>query len=134
MKIYKTFILLLMVSFVIFSCKKNVPLTPQEKLEGKWIVTNSNILGANISGDGSYLTFNTYSSTGSSGIDSNASDHSTGIFTYGLNESATILTIADNSVNGGSWNAAWDVLELTETQLKITSSTILGNLTVIYNK
>ena len=120
-------------SIFMVGCKKEEPKTPQQMLEGQWSVVSSNILGTTVPGDGSYLRFNAYTSN-YSGVDFKASDTTTGSFTYSLNEAATVLTITDTSANGGNWNAAWDVLDLTESKLKITSSTFLGNLTVEFSK
>lgn len=114
-----------------FSCKKEPVKTPAELIEGKWMVSNSNIAGSDIPGDGSYLNFAACSSS-CTGVDFRASDTTSGVFTYSIDEEGILLTINDNSSDGGSWNATWDVLELDENNLKITASTFLGNLTVTF--
>lgn len=115
------------------SCKKKDIKSPAQFLEGKWMVSNSNIAGSDIPGDGSYLDFAACSSS-CSGVDFKASDTTSGVFTYTLNEEGTVLNINDSSSDGGSWNAEWDVLELNESTLKITAGTFLGNLTVTFSK
>ena len=132
MKLYRVAFVCLL-SVVVFSCKKEEKKTPAQLLEGKWLVSNSNILGSDIPGDGSYLQFAACSSS-CSGVDFKASDTTTGVFTYSIDEEGILLTINDNSSDGGSWNATWDVLELEESRLKITGSTFLGNLTVTFTK
>jgi hypothetical protein len=133
MKIFKIIGVIAAVTLVLVSCKKEEPPTPQDMLEGKWIIQSQEILATVIPGDGSYLQFNACSAT-CSGVDYMASDTTSGTFTYTLNEAGTIISIVDNSADGGSWTAEWDVLELTETDLRITASTILGNLKVEMTK
>ena len=57
-----------------------------------------------------------------------------GTFEYVLNNDATQIVIVDNSPDGGSYNATWDILELTEDSFRITGSTILGNLKIEMTK
>lgn len=114
-------------------CKKEEPLTSAQKVEGKWTITSQEILGSTYPGDGSYLQFNACSST-CSGVDFKAGDTTTGSFNYTINEEGTLLTIVDNSSDGGSWNATWDILELTENSLRMTTTTFLGNLLVKMSK
>lgn len=117
----------------LFACKKTEPKTAQELLQGKWMVTNSNIMGSDIPGDGSYMQFNACGTT-CGGVDFKASDTTSGNFTYSIDADATVISITDTTSNGGSWNGSWDVLTLTENSLKITGSTFLGNLTVTFQK
>lgn len=117
----------------VFGCKKEDPKTSQEMLEGKWNIYSTEILGNIAYGDGSYLQFNACSST-CGGVDYDAGDTTTGTFTYTINEEATILNISDTSSNGGNWNAAWDILDFTDTKLRITATTVLGNLTCEFHK
>lgn len=126
----RNIIAVLALSFLAISCKKEEK-TAEQLIEGKWMVSNSNIGGSDIPGDGSYLQFNACSSS-CTGADFRASDTTTGVFTYSIDEEGILLTINDNSSDGGSWNATWDVLELEENNLKITASTFLGNLTVTF--
>ena len=102
-------------------------------IEGKWTITSQEILTQVIPGDGSYLQFNACSSS-CSGVDYKVSDTTTGTFTYVLNDEGTVITIVDQSSDGGNWDATWDVLELTESDFRITATTILGNLKVEMSK
>lgn len=114
-------------------CKKKNLKTAQENLEGKWTVTSTEVLGSVVPGDGSYLQF--YACSGScNGVDHKVSDTTSGTFSYSLNDEATVLTITDNSTDGGSWGASWDLLELTETDLRMTASTAFGNVKVEFKK
>lgn len=114
-------------------CKKEESMTPAQMIEGKWTITSQEILTTIVPGDGSYMQFNACSST-CSGVDFKVSDTTIGSFNYVLNEAGTVITIDDQSADGGSWNATWDVLELTETTFRMTATTILGNLKVEMSK
>lgn len=132
MKIKSSIFYLLLIVFTLSACKKDEK-TPAELLEGRWQVSNSNFFGTDYPGDGSYLEFTACSSS-CSGLDYMAGDNTTGVFTYSMNEAGTEVSIVDSSTDGGSWNGLWDVLELDETVLKITTSTMLGNMTVTFHK
>ena len=116
------------------ACNKddNEP-TPAQNIIGKWTIYNSVLLGQNIPGDGSCLTFNACSGT-CSGTDFRASDTTYGTITYVLNEDASYLYITDTSGLGGSYNGTWDVLELTEDKLRIVGSTFFGDLKLEMDK
>ncbi len=133
MKAIKITSLAVFALLLVAACKKKNQPTPQEMLEGKWIIQSQEWLTYTVPGDGSYLQFNACSSS-CSGVDYKASDTTSGTFTYVLNEEATLLTITDNSSDGGSWGAAWDILELTENDLRITGSTPFGNVKVEMTK
>lgn len=120
-------------ALAIVGCKKEEPPTPQEMLQGKWIIQSQELLGSVVPGDGSYLQFNACSSS-CDGVDFKASDTTTGVISYSLNAEATVLSITDASADGGSWDADWDILELTETDLRITASTVFGNVKVEMTK
>ena len=120
-------------TLVLFGCKKVEVMTPGEMLVGKWMITSSELLGSVVPGDGSYLIFNACSGT-CTGADYKASDSSTGSFTYTLNSDATQIDIEDETSVGGSYNYTWDILELTETDFRITASTVLGNLKIEMEK
>ena len=130
MKFKQILLLIIAISIVLLSCKKEDEKTPQEMLEGKWTIHSSEILGSTVPGDGSYLQFN----ASFDGVDYKASDTTYGTFTYSMNETATIINITDTISDGGNWNFAWDVLDLTEAKLRMTTTTFLGNLTVEFNK
>lgn len=107
------------------SCKKEdeeelaPPQTPQERLVGVWIIDNTNFLANDFPGDGSYLQFNSCSGD-CSGEDHDASDPSTGAFTYTLNGEASIA-ISDTMTEGGNYNATWDILTFTDSELRMTA-------------
>ncbi|MFT5777725.1 MAG: hypothetical protein ACI837_000673 [Crocinitomicaceae bacterium] len=128
MRILKFTPIILLVALTAFACKKEST-DPAELIQGKWIITSSEILGVEVPGDGSYLTFDACAAS-CTGTDYRASDQTTGAITYTLNEDATLITIVDNSADGGSYNGTWDVLELNENNFRITVSTLLGNLKV----
>jgi len=122
------YLFLLAASLLFVGCKKDVK-TASEILEGKWIITSQELLANVTPGDGSYLTFNACSSA-CTGTDYKASDMSSGTIEYILNDDATQIVIIDNSPDGGSYNATWDILELTEDAFRITGSTAFGNLKI----
>jgi hypothetical protein len=125
------FIALILISI---SCKKKDPEpTAAELMEGKWVVSSSELLGTVVPGDGSYLRFDACAST-CSGVDYKVSDTTSGTFTYSINDEATLLSITDNSSDGGSWSGEWDILELTETDLRMTTSTAFGSFKVELTK
>ena len=131
-QLLKITLLLIVVSAI--GCKKDEPLpTAEELITGKWIISSSEILATVVPGDGSYLTFEACSSD-CSGIDYKESDTSTGTFTYTINEEATLLNITDGSSDGGSWSGEWDVLELTDSDFRITTTTFLGSMKVEMTK
>ena len=86
-------------------------MSPQQMLEGKWTIQSQEMLGSVVPGD-----------------------ETTGTIAYSLNSEATVLSITDNSADGGSWDADWDILELTETDLRNTTSTAFGNVKVEMTK
>lgn len=106
-------------------CKKDET-TPAEMLVGKWNITSAELLGQVAPGDGSWVSFNTCGSC--SGSSYMASDGTTGSLTYDLNDEATQIVITDTDTTGGNYDATWDILELTETDFRITATTIFGNL------
>ena len=117
---------------VISGCNKE-ELTSQKMLEAKWIITSLEILATTTPGNGSYLIFNSCSSP-CTGVDYSASDSTSGTFTYVLNDDATQIVITDTMNAGGNYNFTWDILDLTTSQLKITTSTLLGNLKIVMSK
>ena len=132
MRLITNVILAALILFGAASCQKT-NLTPAEMLEGKWIIDSQEILATVQAGDGSYLTFAACSPT-CSGTDYKASNQTTGSFTYSIDSEATQLTIVDQTNDGGNYNYVWDILELTDTDLRITTSTILGNLKIEMTK
>ena len=125
--------LFLLVVIAIGCKKEDPPPTAEEQVAGTWTIDSSEILALVVAGDGSYLQFNACAAT-CSGIDYKVSDTTKGTFVYTINDEATLLTITDNSSDGGSWTGEWDVLELTETDFRITTSTIFGSRKVEMSK
>lgn len=128
----KSGILAMFVLVVLAACKKE-ELTPAELIQGKWIITSSEFLATTIPGDGSYLTFNACSSS-CTGTDYKASDGTSGTFEYVLNSEGTQIVMVDGSSNGGSYNYTWDILELTDSRFRMTTSTVFGNFKVEMSK
>ena len=124
---------LLIVFVITIGCNKEEPPTAEELVAGQWTVDSSEILATVVPGDGSYMRFDACAAT-CSGVDHMVSDTTTGAFTYTINEEATLLTIVDNSTDGGSWTGDWDILELTETDFRITTTTIFGSMKVEMSK
>lgn len=130
LKFIATFILISSFSILISSCKK----TPaSEKIQGKWIITSQNILGSEIAGDGSFLTFDACSST-CSGTDYEATNGTSGNFTYTLNPDENQLIISDTTNNGGNYNFTWTIEQLTKSDLRISTTTFFGNAEITLAK
>ena len=124
----------LLVVVTSFGCKKEeAEPTAEELVAGKWTIDSSELLATVVPGDGSYLQFDACASS-CSGVDFKASDTTSGTFTYIINEEATLLSITDTLSEGGSWTGEWDILELTETDFRITGTTILGSMKVEMSK
>lgn len=122
------------VAVLFSSCKKDDDKkTPAELIVGKWVVYNTVLLAQDVPGDDSYLVFNSCGGT-CSGTDFRASDTTSGSFTYVLNEEGSYLAITDTTFAGGSYNGTWDVLEIGDDRLRITITTILGDLKIEMNK
>jgi len=135
MKLKRNLIMLTIVAAVAYSCNgSSSSMTPQEKLEGKWVVDNAELLGGTIQGDGSYLQFDACDGAGScTGIDFMADDTTTGSFSYVLYEEDS-LVITDTMSEGGAWTATWDILELSETKLRMIANSIFGTVKYEFNK
>ena len=125
---------LALVMVLLSSCETTEPPTPAENLTGKWIIQSSELLGAVIPGDGSYLRFNACTDTQCTGEDFEATDGTSGTFTYDLSDDATTITIVDTTNDGGNYDATWDILELTETDFRIEGNTLFGSFKVEMTK
>ena len=137
MKIKKAIRIILtcvLISGMLTSCEVEEEKTPAEMLVGKWIISYSELLTQEFPGDGSFLQFDECNSS-CSGIDYNESKKTTGNFTYVLNEDASILDISDPSGDGENYNFSWDILELSDTELKITADTgLFGTMKIVLKK
>ena len=124
--------LLVLSMLLVTSCKKDdpepEPPTPAEMLVGKWVIQSAEILGQVTPGNGSYLTFNACSDTECTGVDYDASDLSSGTFTYELSEDALTVVITDTTADGGGYDGTWNILQLTETDFSVEGNTFLGTL------
>ena len=130
-KILSVLVLLLV---VISSCKKDEG-EPAEMIVGKWTVSSTEILGTNVPGDGSYLIFNACSGGTCTGVDYMASDTTTGSFTYVLNGEGTVLAITDTMDEGGNYNFSFDVLELSDNDMRLSAETgIFGTMKMVLTK
>jgi hypothetical protein len=135
-KLIYLFALMALMVMVIPSCEtEETDKTPAEQLVGKWDISSTEILTQVIPGDGSYLIFEECGAESCGGTDYMAGDGTTGTFSYVLNEDATTLTIEDSSSDGGSYNGTWDVLELTNDELRIFADTgLFGTLKIELTK
>ena len=128
------FALLAFVALIASSCETADPPTPAENITGRWIIQSSELLGATIAGDGSYLEFNACGDTECTGVDFEATDGTSGTFTYVLADDATTISITDTTNDGGNYDATWDILELTETDFRIVGNTLFGSLKIEMTK
>lgn len=130
------FAFVILVSGTLAACESSedeVLVAPEERIQGRWIIDNSQILGQTVPGDGSYLEFDACG-TDCGGIDYMAADDSQGTFTYVLNAEGTTVTIQDDTPDGGAYNGQWDILEFTNSSMVITGNTILGTLRMELSK
>ena len=128
------FVLLAFVALFVSACETANPPTPAENITGRWTIQSSEILGTTIAGDGSYLEFNACGDSECTGIDFEATDGTSGTFTYVLADDATTVTITDTTADGGNYDATWDILELTETDFRIVGNTLFGSLKIEMTK
>ncbi len=119
---------------VLTACEKEEEQTAYDKINGTWNISSTSLLGANFPGNGSSLTFQSCTSGPCSGTDYNASDTTTGAFSYIFSENDKVLTITDTLAEGGNYNYQWDLLRFTDTRIRMTAETLFGNLTVEMSK
>ena len=120
----------LVFSVSLLSCEKQGEDIVEPSIEGKWKITSQEIFGSTVPGDGSYLKFDSCFDTICNGTDFKASDSTTGDFTYVLSEDETILEINDQDSDGGNYNYTWDILELSNSNLRMIANTALGTLKI----
>lgn len=124
---------LLFVALGIVSCKKDESNSPENQIEGKWVIYNQEVLGSSVAGDGSYLTFS--GGLNGTGTDYKASDSTTGQFTYSVDEEATQIEIVDTMSEGGNYNYTFDILQLDGDRFRFTANTgLFGDLLIEMNK
>ena len=111
------------------------PANVYAKIEGTWTIRSMNLLGADIPGDGSTLTFNFCDEPPCTGQDYDASEQTTGEFTYEFTENDTKIVIVDDDPKGGNYNTTWDVLDLKSSELRMTGDfSIFGSMLIEMNK
>ena len=123
-------------SLLLSACKKEEeePLSPYQKIAGTWTLDNTNWLGADFPGDGSTLVFYHCDNAPCEGVDYDASDPSAGTFTYTIINEDEQLAIVDTMSAGSNWNSTWDLLEFSETDLRMTTTFLGSNMIVEFTK
>jgi hypothetical protein len=97
-----------------------VPANMYEKISGTWVIDEMNLFGADIPGDGSSLTFNQCDAPPCTGNDYNASEETTGDFTYQFIENDTKIEIIDEDPDGGNYHATWSIQDFESKSLRMT--------------
>ena len=136
MKLLKTFALLLVISSL-FSCEvteEEEEVQPNKTLTGKWVITNTNLLGTDIPEDGSYLSFSECSNSNCSGVDYKASDNSSSTFTYTKNAEISIVIDDSNTSKGGNYNGIWAIQSFSTNKLVLKKTTLFGNMIITLKK
>ena len=96
------------------------PANVYEKISGTWNISSMNMLGMDIPGDGSTLSFDNCDEPPCTGRDYEATDETTGTFTYKFVEEDSKILIVDEDEKGGNYNATWSILDFDKDYLKIT--------------
>ncbi len=139
MKNFKNPLSILSLCIILFtSCSdddtEDVLLTESDRIVGTWTLSQSVVLGITVPGDGSTLTFNECTAT-CAGIDFQASDDSSGTFTYELTSDNTILSIIDNdSSAGGAYSGDWAISSFTNNSITLSASTFIGDVSFTFTK
>ncbi|MCP4440577.1 MAG: hypothetical protein GY810_16650 [Aureispira sp.] len=116
--------------WVCVSCSlTEAPKTPYEKIDGKWSLKSVEVLAIVSDGDGSTITFSDCDSPPCQGDAFDADDNKTENFTYEFKEDDVILSITGSAMLG-----EYDILNFSNTYLKITKPSILGNITYEFIK
>ena len=136
MKTKYIFPLALAFTLLFSACKKDEeePLTPYQKINGTWRIDNTNWLAQDFPGDGSTLVFYECDNAPCDGVDYDADDPSSGTFTYAIIGDEEQIAIVDTSSAGSNWNANWDILTFTETELRMTTEFLGSNMIVELSK
>ena len=105
------------------------PANVYEKIKGTWTIHKINMWGADIPGDGSTLSFEFCDEPPCTGQDYDASEGTTGTFTYEFTEENTKIVIVDDDPKGGNYNTTWDVLDFESSKLRMTGDfSIFGSM------
>lgn len=137
MKRFTNIFYLLLVSLFIFSsCSEEEParsVTEYEQIEGTWRIESQRLLDNEFPGDGSTLTFNFCGiETACDGIDYQASEETSGTFSFSFNaDKSAIIFEDDDSEAGGNYNGEWAIEEFTSTSLTLSADTGLFGITTI---
>lgn len=130
----------LMIISMLFGCDQlgsedEEPTNVYEKIKGTWTIYNMNMWAIDIPGDGSTLTFDFCDEPPCTGRDYEASEGTTGTFTYEFIENDTKVLIVDEDPNGGNYNTTWDVLDLEKSKLRMTGEfSIFGSMLIEMSK
>jgi hypothetical protein len=111
------------------------PTSVYEKINGTWTISSMNIFGIEVPGDGSTLSFGDCQDGICTGQDYEATDGTTGEFTYQFIESESKILIIDEDPNGGNYNATWAILDFDSQTLRLTGDFgVLGNMQMEMSK
>jgi len=109
-------------------------LVESERIIGTWTIKESVVLGITIPGDDSSLTFSACSTT-CNGVDYEATNETSGTFTYEFkNEFKTLSIDDDDSDLGGSYTGDWSVSKFTNNSLTLSTQSILGEVSFTFTK
>jgi len=139
-KIVKILLSLVLISSMFYGCDQvneedEVSASASEMVKGTWTISSMNMFGVDIPGDGSTLTFGDCVDGVCTGQDYEASDGTTGTFTYELTDNDTKIVIVDEDPNGGNYNTTWDILDLESKSLRMTGDfSIFGTMLIEMNK
>jgi len=111
------------------------PTDVYEKISGTWTITKMNMLGAEIPGDGSTLTFEYCDEPPCTGVDYEAAEGTSGTFTYEFSENEQKVFIIDEDAHGGNYNTTWDILDFESRKLRMTGDfSIFGSMLMEMSK
>lgn len=134
------FLVIILCCFGINACdltseEDEAPANVYEKISGTWTINQMNMLGMNIPGDGSTLTFEFCDQPPCTGQDYEASGETTGTFTYEFVENDTKIVIIDEDENGGNYNTTWSVLDFGTQELRMSGDfSIFGSMLLEMSK
>lgn len=135
MKYLKLCLLLaILISFSSCSDDEEAPLMePSERIVGTWTVNSVVLFGITAPDGGSTLAFEQCGADECSGTSYDSADEVSGDFTYVLNADGTSVTIdADGGLS--EFEGEWQISDFTNNSLKLTQSSILGEIGFILGK
>ena len=110
-------------------------LTPEERIIGVWEMIEFNWYGTKTDGDGCSWEFKQCASGSCEGIDSSSSKNTSSAFNYEFKDDYKILSIDDESGDGGgAFSGEYDILAFENDRLRITTTTVLGQMTYEFKK